>query len=135
MVLDCKVLEGNPGDSTLAIDMISRHGEILGEVTEEVVFDGGFASQANVRGVKNLGVRDVAFSKRCGLSVSEMVRNTWVHKRLRNFRAGIEGVISLRTFIRPRGTWGVPDRVAIHAAVRTVKENQIISAAGIRRYF
>ncbi len=94
MVLDCKVLEGNPGDSTLAIDMISRHGEILGEVPEEVVFDGGFASQANVRGIKNLGVRDVAFSKRCGLSVSELVRNTWVYKRLRNFRAGIEGVIS-----------------------------------------
>jgi IS5 family transposase len=107
MVLDCKVLEGNPADTTLAEEMIERHGEILGEVPEEVAFDGGFASQANVRGIKKLGVRDVAFSKRCGLSVSEMVRSSWVYKRLRNFRAGIEGVISFlkRCFGLGRCLW------------------------------
>ena len=94
MVLDCKVLEGNPADSTLASEMIERHREILGEVPREAAFDGGFASKANVRELKKLGVKDVAFSKRCGLRVSDMVRSTWVYKRLRNFRAGIEGVIS-----------------------------------------
>ncbi|MCK4773926.1 MAG: transposase, partial [Candidatus Krumholzibacteria bacterium] len=74
--------------------MIERHREILGEVPREAAFDGGFASKANVRELKKLGVKDVAFSKRCGLRVSDMVRSTWVYKRLRNFRAGIEGVIS-----------------------------------------
>lgn len=94
LVLDCIVLEGNPADSTLAIEMIERHGEILGEVPGEAAFDGGFASKANLRELKKLGVEDVAFNKRCGLSVSDMVRSSWVYKRLRNFRAGIEGVIS-----------------------------------------
>jgi IS5 family transposase len=94
LVLDCVVLEGNPADSTMAEPMIERHQEILGEVPDEAAFDGAFASQANVRKLKKLGVKDVAFSKRCGLRVSDMVRSTWVYKRLRNFRAGIEGVIS-----------------------------------------
>ncbi len=107
LVLDCIVLEGNPADSTLAIEMIERHREILGEVPEQVAFDGGFASQANVRALKKLGVEDVAFSKRCGLSVSEMVRSSWVYKRLRDFRAGIEGVISFlkRCFGLGRCVW------------------------------
>jgi len=94
LVLDCIVLEGNPADSTLVSEMVERHREILGDVPEEAAFDGAFASQANLRALKKLGVADVAFSKRCGLSVSDMVRSTWVYKRLRNFRAGIEGVIS-----------------------------------------
>ena len=94
LVLDCIVTEGNPADNTMAEPMTERHEEILGEVPKEVAFDGGFASKANVRALKKLGVEDVAFSKRCGLLVSDMVRSTWVYKRLRNFRAGIEGVIS-----------------------------------------
>ena len=107
LVLDCVVLEGNRADSTLATEMIERHREILGEVPEQAAFDGGFASQANVRGVKKLGVKDVAFSKRCGLRVSDMVRSTWVYKRLRDFRAGIEGVISFlkRCFGLGRCVW------------------------------
>lgn len=94
LVLDCIVLEGNPADSTLAVEMIERHRDLLGEVPQEAAFDGGFASKANVRELKKLGVKDVAFSKCCGLKVSDMVTSSWVYKRLRNFRAGIEGVIS-----------------------------------------
>ena len=107
LVLDCIVLDGNPADSTLAEQMIERHREILGEAPEQAAFDGGFASKANVRALKKLGVKDVAFSKRCGLSVSDMVRSTWMYKRLRNFRAGIEGVISFlkRCFGLGRCLW------------------------------
>ena len=107
MVLDCVVLEGNPADSTLPIEMTERHGEILGEVPDAAAFDGAFASQANLRAIKKLGVEDVAFSKRCGLALSEMVRSSWVYKRLRNFRAGIEGVISFlkRCFGLGRCMW------------------------------
>ena len=39
-------------------------------------------------------MEDVAFSKHRGLSITEMVKSTWVYRRLRDFRAGIEGVIS-----------------------------------------
>ncbi len=107
MVLDCVVLRGNPADKTLATQMIERHRDIFGAVPEQVAFDGGFASKANVNEIKRMGVDDVAFSKRCGLSISEMVTDSWVYRRLRNFRAGIEGCISFfkRCFGLRRCSW------------------------------
>ena len=41
-----------------------------------------------------MGIEDVMFSKRVGLAISDMVKHSWIYKRLRDFRAGIEGVIS-----------------------------------------
>jgi IS5 family transposase len=107
MVLDCQVFEGNPADSTLAREMIERHWEVHREALDEAAFDGSFASQANLKGLKEPGVRKVTYSKRCGLSVSEMVRSSWVYKRLRNFRAEIERVISFlkRCFSLGRCMW------------------------------
>ncbi len=51
--------------------------------------------------------REVMFSKHCGLPLREMVTETWVYKRLRNFRAGIEGCISFlkRSFGLDRCLW------------------------------
>ena len=107
MVLDCVILEGNPADKTLATEMIGRHREIYGDVPSQAAFDGGFASKANVMELKVMGVKDVAFSKRCGLSIHEMVTQSWIYKRLRDFRAGIEGCISFlkRSFGLRRCTW------------------------------
>jgi IS5 family transposase len=94
MILDCVVLEGNPADKTLAAEMISRHRDIFDEAPLAATFDGGFASKANLTQLKAMGVGAVVFSKRCGMSIHEMVPETWVYKRLRDFRAGIEGCIS-----------------------------------------
>ena len=107
MILDCVVLEGNPADSTLAQQMIERQGEIYQRPPRQAVFDGGFASRANLKAIKSNGVQDVAFAKRAHLEISDMVRSTWVYKRLRNFRAGIEGNISFlkRIFGLDRCTW------------------------------
>ena len=107
MILDCVVLEGNPADKTLATEMIRRHCEIYDEAPLAVAFDGGFASQANLSQLKAMGVGAVAFSKRCGMSIHEMVPETWVYKRLRDFRAGIEGCISFmkRCFGLRRSSW------------------------------
>ena len=57
--------------------------------------------------MKSQGVQDVAFSKRRGLEIGDMTRSTWVYKQLRDFRAGIEGVISWlkRVFGLDRCTW------------------------------
>ena len=52
--------------------------------------DGGFASRHNLGEAKALGVRDVAFHKKAGLRVMDMVKSNWVYRKLRNFRAGIE---------------------------------------------
>ncbi|MFY9826986.1 MAG: ISNCY family transposase [Thermoanaerobaculia bacterium] len=107
MILDCQVLEGNPADSTLAKEMVNRQVKIFSRPPRQIVFDGGFASKLNLSDIKATGVQDVAFSKGRGLEIGDMVKSTWVYKRLRDFRAGIEGNISFlkRIFGLDRCTW------------------------------
>jgi IS5 family transposase len=107
LVTDCVILDGNPADSTLAEQVIDRHIKIMGQAPNQVAFDGGFTSKANLESLKAKGVVDVSFSKARSLSVTEMVRSSWVYKKLRNFRAGIEATISFlkRSFGLDRCTW------------------------------
>lgn len=107
LVTDCIIVDGNPNDSTLAVRMIKRHTEIFGVPPRQVAFDGGFTSKANLTDIKALGVKDVGFSKGRGLEVTEMVKSKWVYRKLRNFRAGIEAIIShlKRCFGLTRCTW------------------------------
>jgi IS5 family transposase len=107
MILDCKVLRGNPADATLAKTMVDRQVEIFSRPPRQIVFDGGFASKVNLSDLKAAGVEDVAFSKGRGLEVSDMVKSSWVFRRLRDFRAGIEGNISFlkRIFGLDRCIW------------------------------
>jgi IS5 family transposase len=107
MVLDCIVVQGNPRDSELAVTMMERLKQLYGRAPRQVSFDGGFASKANLRDIKQLGVKDVCFSKTSFLNVTDMVKSSWVYRRLRNFRAGVEGVISFlkRCFGLGRCTW------------------------------
>jgi len=107
LITDCTILEGNPADSTLAEQMIDRHIDILGKAPRQAAFDGGFTSKANLAAIKSKGVADVAFSKARMFKVTDMVRSSWVYKKLRNFRAGIEGTISFlkRVFGLDRCTW------------------------------
>ena len=107
LILDCVVADGNPADTTMTVPLLERQNLILGVVPRQAAFDGGFASKENLRDAKALGVADVAFSKKRGLKVSEMTRSSWVYRRLRNFRAGIEGLISFlkRAFGLNRCTW------------------------------
>jgi IS5 family transposase len=93
LVTDAVVEQGNPADASLAVRMVQRQQDLYGKPPRQVCFDGGFASRANLADIKTLGVEDVAFHKRCRLEVEEMVKSTWVYRRLRAFRAGIEGVI------------------------------------------
>lgn len=107
LILDCVITSGNPADATLAVNMVERHIEHYGKAPRQAAFDGGFASKGNIERIKYLGVQDVAFSKRCGLAILDMVKSTWVYKRLKKFRAGVEGNISFfkRCFGGTRCTW------------------------------
>jgi IS5 family transposase len=93
-VLDVVVEDGNPADSTLAVRMAKRVSAVLGAPPRQMAFDGGFSSRQNVGEIKELGVRDVAFSKSPGIEVEEMVSSRRIYRMLRNFRAGIEAGIS-----------------------------------------
>jgi IS5 family transposase len=107
LVTDVVIEEGNPADVTLAVKMIERQTELYGRAPRQASFDGGFTSRSNLEKIKELGVDDVAFSKGRGLSISEMVKSTWVYRRLRDFRAGVEGTISFlkRVFGLDCCTW------------------------------
>ena len=53
----------------------------------------------------------MAFHKKSGLRVEDMVKSRWVYRKLRNFRAGIEADISClkRAYGLSRCTWrGLP---------------------------
>ena len=107
LILDCVVLKGNPADSELSQTMLERQKDIWGRPPLKAALDGGFASKDNVRKAKELGVKDVCFAKRRGIKVTDMCRSPYVHKRLRNFRAGIESGISWlkRCFGLDRCNW------------------------------
>jgi len=94
LITDCLILDGNPADTDLPDQMLDRHKEIYGQYPLKVALDGGFASKDNLESAKGKGIKDVCFAKKRGLKEEEMCRSTWVYKRLRRFRAGIESGIS-----------------------------------------
>lgn len=94
MILDCRVLEGNPADSTLPVEMIRRQESIFGRAPLKVAFDGGFTSKDNLADIKAFGVKDICFSKKRGMKIEDMCRSRYVYKRLWRFRAGVESIIS-----------------------------------------
>ena len=107
MVTAATVEQGNPSDSVLVTGMLERHQKLFGRAPRQVSFDGGFASQANLAVLKDAGVKDVMFHKRCGLSIEDMSSSTRIYRKLRSFRSGIEGTISFlkRTCGLGRCTW------------------------------
>ena len=123
LILDCVVERGNPADSNYVQPFLERHRQLYGKVPRQSAWDGGFASAANLSWAKEQGVQDVAFSKKCGLTVESMVRSSWVYKQLKRFRAGIEGCIGTlkHTFGLHRCSWkGWPHfQSYVHASVLT----------------
>ena len=107
MILDLVVEAGNPADSERLLPMLERHIGIWGQAPRQAAADGGFASRGNLSQAKAWGVRDMAFHKKVGLSIEDMVKSRWVYRKLRNFRAGIEANISClkRAYGLARCTW------------------------------
>lgn len=93
LILDCHIGDGNPADSGQAVPTIERVADAVGRIADEVSFDGGYASKANIASLKELGVSEVAFHKKCGIHVEEMTSSQSVYERLRRFRAAIEATI------------------------------------------
>ena len=130
LILDWVVEDGNPADSTLSTRMLERQIQIYGRPPRQAAFDGGYASKDNLKAAKTLGVQDVSFSKKRGLEVLDMVRSTWVYRRLRNFRAGIEGWISFlkRCFGLERCSWRGWDGFARYVGASIVAANLLTLA-------
>ncbi|MER9770574.1 ISNCY family transposase [Mesorhizobium sp. M0189] len=107
MILDLVIEKGNPADSDRLLPMLERHIGIWGQAPRQAAADGGFATRDNLATAKAWGVSDMAFHKKAGLKIEDMVRTKWVYRKLRNFRAGIEAGISClkRAYGLARCTW------------------------------
>jgi IS5 family transposase len=107
LILDLVIEAGNPTDRERLLPMLKRHIALYGAAPRQAAADGGFASHDNLTAAKACGVKDMAFHKKAGLRIEDMVRSHWVYRKLRNFRAGIEAGISClkRAYGLARCTW------------------------------
>lgn len=95
LIFDADVSEeGNPNDSTLLPDALTRHKKNYGKVPDDLATDGGFASKENALFAKRLGVKHICFSKGVGKDTEELLATGKTRNLLLRFRAGVEGVIS-----------------------------------------
>ena len=86
--------EGNPKDSERFIPLLAAHERLYGCVPMTTIADGCYASRGNVDMAKGMGVKRVAFHKKAGITLSQMGIKAKTLKKLRDFRAGVEGNIS-----------------------------------------
>jgi IS5 family transposase len=93
LVLDCRILDGNPADAAIYGDVIDRLQENYGITPRNIVTDGGYASTANARIAQEKGIINIVFNKIKG-SLKNIVRSKNMETRLKKWRSGIEAVIS-----------------------------------------
>ncbi|HXZ15547.1 MAG TPA: ISNCY family transposase, partial [Roseiarcus sp.] len=120
----------NPADSDRFLPMLERHIAFYGEAPRQTAADGDFASRHNLRQAKALGVGDLAFHKKAGLRITDMVKSNWVDRKLRNFRAGIEADISClkRVYGLARCLWRGLDHFRSYVWSSAVADNLAIFA-------
>ena len=94
LILDCVVEKGNPADCEMFDVLLERHKTIFAAAPRDVAADGGFASKRNGQKAQEDGVQNVAFSTPKGFSIEELVQSLGLFKCLRNWRAGVEAIIS-----------------------------------------
>lgn len=99
--------QGNPRDSERFIPLLDEHKRLYGCLPDTTVADGCYASHDNVDSAKAMGIKRVAFHKKNGIGLSAMGIKGKTLKKLKDFRAGIEGNISelKRAFGAGKAMW------------------------------
>lgn len=72
----------------------------------------------------------MVFTKAQGIDVADMAKSSWIYKRLRDFRAGIEAGISFikRVFGLDRCNWSGFESFKAYALASVVSANLLILA-------
>lgn len=106
LILNCRILHGNPSDSKLFIPAIDAVIGDYGKVPRDCATDGGYASLANQSYAKEKGVVNIVFNKIVG-SLGNIATSKNMETRLKKWRSGMEAVISniKRGFNLRRCTW------------------------------
>ncbi|MCA1792072.1 MAG: transposase, partial [Thioalkalivibrio sp.] len=130
LILDWVVEDGNPADASLFLGMLDRHRDLYGRYPRQVAADGAYASKDNLAEAQTRGLDDVVFAKKRGLLVEDMASTPWLYRQLRNFRAGIEGMISFlkRVFGLGRCTWKGAESFASYVGASVVSANLLLLA-------
>jgi IS5 family transposase len=107
LILDCMIERGNWSDAEYFEKGIDRLEERYGILPEEITTDGGFASGDNYDYAVGKGIKTVLFTKKATSRIVELVKMSRTYRRLKRFRAGIEGCISAakRSYGLSRCTW------------------------------
>jgi IS5 family transposase len=74
LILDLVIEAGNPADSERLWPMLERHIALYGRPPRQAAAAGSHASRDNLRQATARGVRDMAFHKKGGLRIEDMVR-------------------------------------------------------------
>jgi IS5 family transposase len=64
--------------------MLERHIARSGAAPRQLAADRGFATRDKLSQAKDRGVHDMAFHKRGGLRIEDMVRSRWAYRQFRN---------------------------------------------------
>ena len=107
LILDCMIERGNWSDAEYFGKGIDRLKEKYDIHPEGITTDGGFASKDNYDYAVGKGIKKILFTKKCSSKIVELVKTSRAYKRLKKFRAGIEGCISAakRAYGLSRCTW------------------------------
>ena len=93
LILDCKIVKGNPSDTTLYQSTIKRVIKNYGIIPRDSVSDGGYATIKNSKFSKRKGIVNVVFNKVVG-SLRNIATSCNMETRLKKWRSGIEASIS-----------------------------------------
>jgi len=93
LILDCKVLDGNPSGSKLYMPTLERVIKNYDKIPRDVSTDGGYASLDNKKGAEGKGITNIVFNKVVG-SLQNQTSSKKMETRLKKWRSGIEAVIS-----------------------------------------
>jgi len=93
LIIDCRILDGNPSDTQAYGGVIDRIRKNYGVVPRDLVTDGGYASLANQRLARENGIVNIVFNKIVG-SLKNLTSSMNMETRLKKWRSGIEAVIS-----------------------------------------
>jgi IS5 family transposase len=130
LILDLSIVRGNPSDAASAVELVQRLQEPLKKLPSEIAMDGGFASKSNLAELKQLGVTNVCFAKKRGLSVDDMVCDKRTFRRLRNFRSMIEATFSWlkRSFGLDCCNWRGFESFRAYAWAAVITHNLVVMA-------
>lgn len=93
LIIDCKILNGNPGDTQAFGGVLDRIKENYSVVPRDMTADGGYASLENQKRAKGHGIVNIVFNKIVG-SLKNLTSSLSMETRLKKWRSGIEAVIS-----------------------------------------